>query len=585
MDPQEEYSARRENWTARERLAQQQFIRIGNARLAVGVIAAAMIWLVFVRDLISVLWLLIPLALFISLVVWHQRVIRERDRAGRAIRYYARGFTRLRDEWAGTAAETGERFRQSTHVYSEDLDLFGKGSLFEMLSIARTAAGEDALAVWLLDPASTETVRARQEAVKELREKLDLREAISLSGDEVRAEVDAESLGRWGSLAPVNFPAVLRWLAPALAIAGILTLAAYLADLLPLWPLLLTLLCDFLVIFVTRKQVAAIAGAVEAPGSDLNILVLLLERLEREQFQSPLLRQSLAFLPVSQRVRHLKRWVELLDSSEHVLMRVIGPLLLWRQQIAMRIEAWRQKTGSGIGGWIRAVGEFEALSSIATLAFERSGWSFPELANDMPALFEASALRHPLLPRLKCVPNDVTLNTAARLLIVSGSNMSGKSTLLRSIGLNCALAWAGAPVAAARLRIAPLRMGASIRTTDSLQDNRSRFLAEILRIRQIVGMVRQNDAVLFLLDELLSGTNSHDRLIGASGIVRGLLAGNSIGLLTTHDLALTQIESGENVHFEDSIQDGELEFDYKLRPGIVTHGNALALMRAVGLEV
>jgi DNA mismatch repair ATPase MutS len=266
-------------------------------------------------------------------------------------------------------------------------------------------------------------------------------------------------------------------------------------------------------------------------------------------------------------------------------MRVIGPLLLWRQQIAMRIEAWRQKTGSGIGGWIRAVGEFEALSSIAALAFERPEWSFPELVDGTPALFEALALRHPLLPLQKCVPNDVTLNAAARLLIVSGSNMSGKSTLLRSIGLNCALAWAGAPVAADRLRVAPLRMGASIRITDSLQDNRSRFLAEILRIRQIVGLIGQDGAVLFLLDELLSGTNSHDRLIGASGIVRGLLAGNSIGLLTTHDLALTQIESGQNVHFEDSIQDGELEFDYKLRPGIVTHGNALALMRAVGLEV
>jgi hypothetical protein len=585
MDPQQEYSARRENWTARETLAQQQFIRIGNTRLAVGVIAAPMIWLVFIRDLFSVLWLLIPLALFLSLVVWHQRVLRERDFAGRASRYYTRGIARIRDEWAGTAGETGERFRQPAHVYSEDLDLFGKSSLFEMLSIARTAAGEDVLAAWLLEPASTETVLARQEAVKELRERLDLREEISLSGDEVRAGMDAESLGRWGSLAPVNFPAVLRWLAPGLVISGVLTLVAYFLDLFPLWPLLLTLLCDFALIFATRRQVAAITSAVETPGSDLNILVLLLERLEREHFQSPLLRESLAFLPISQRVRHLKRWVELLDSSEHVLMRVIGPLLLWRQQIAIRIEAWRQKTGSGIGGWIRAVGEFEALSSIATLAFERSGWTFPELADDRSALFEASELRHPLLPRAKCVPNDVTLNAAARLLIVSGSNMSGKSTLLRSIGLNCALAWAGAPVAAARLRIAPLRMGASIRTTDSLQDNRSRFLAEILRIRQIVGMVRQDDAVLFLLDELLSGTNSHDRLIGASGIVRGLLAGNSIGLLTTHDLALTQIESGENVHFEDSIQDGELEFDYKLRPGVVTHGNALALMRAVGLEV
>ncbi|MGH9695753.1 MAG: MutS-related protein, partial [Bryobacteraceae bacterium] len=424
-----------------------------------------------------------------------------------------------------------------------------------MVSTARTAAGESALAAWLLEPASRETALLRQDAVKELREKLDLREAISLLGDDVRAGVDAESLGKWGSLAPVNFPAAMRWLAPALVIAGIVTLLAFFLGLIPLWPFLLVVACDFAVIFATRQQVAAIAGAVQTPGSDLNILVLLLERLELERFQSPLLRQSLVFLPVSQRVRHLKRWVELLDSSDHVLMRVVGPLLLWRQQIATRIEAWRQTTGSGIGGWIQAVGEFEALSSIAALAFERPEWSFPELADGAPALFEAGEMRHPLMARQKCVPNDVALSPNARLLIVSGSNMSGKSTLLRSIGLNSALAWAGAPVAAAHLRVAPLRLGASIRTTDSLQDNRSRFLAEILRIRQIVGLVQQGRPVLFLLDELLSGTNSHDRLIGAAGIVRGLLAGNSVGLLTTHDLALTQIESGLNVHFEDSIDD------------------------------
>ena len=248
-------------------LAQQQFIRIGNARLAVGLIAAMMAWLVFARDLFSILWLLIPLALFISLVVWHQRVLRERDLAGRAIRYYTRGLARLKDEWAGKASECGERFRQPEHVYSEDVDLFGKGSLFEMLSTARTAAGEDALASWLLEPASRETALLRQEAAKELRAGLDLREAISLLGDEVRARVDATSLGEWGALAPVNFPSGLRWLAPGLVIAGILALAAFLMDLTPLWPLLLTLIGDFAVIFATRKQVARSRGQSRRPAA------------------------------------------------------------------------------------------------------------------------------------------------------------------------------------------------------------------------------------------------------------------------------------------------------------------------------
>ena len=215
MDPKGEYSSRRERWSSRESLAQQRFLQIGNARLAVGLAAAALAWLVFGHDLFGVSWLLLPLSVFIPLVVWHQRVVRERTLAGRAIRFYTHGLARLRDEWTGIGNESGERFRQPTHVYSEDLDLFGKGSLFEMISTARTAAGESALASWLLAPATRETTLLRQEAVKELRERLDLREAIRLLGEDVRAGVDADSLAKWGIACAGKIPETARWLAPA----------------------------------------------------------------------------------------------------------------------------------------------------------------------------------------------------------------------------------------------------------------------------------------------------------------------------------------------------------------------------------
>jgi DNA mismatch repair ATPase MutS len=294
--------------------------------------------------------------------------------------------------------------------------------------------------------------------------------------------------------------------------------------------------------------------------------------------------------PAAKRIHRLERWVEMLGNSSHYLMRAVRRLLLWREQVAMGIEVWRQESGSRIGYWIQALAEFEAISAIATFAFEHPHWNFPELVDSDSARFEAAGLRHPLIARDKCVPNDVALNQDSRLLIVSGSNMSGKSTLLRSIGLNTILAWAGAPVAASELRLSCLHAGASIRVTDSLKDNRSRFFAEITRLRQIVELTREGKPTLFLLDELLSGTNSHDRRIGASGIVRGLLRGDAVGLLTTHDLALAEIEQDSgthatNVHFEDRITDGRVEFDYKLRPGVVTHSNALELMRAVGLDV
>jgi DNA mismatch repair ATPase MutS len=273
-----------------------------------------------------------------------------------------------------------------------------------------------------------------------------------------------------------------------------------------------------------------------------------------------------------------------------MLLRLLRPVLMWKEQAAMAVESWRHESGPFIARWIHAVGEFEALSSFAALAFERPDWIFPTLLTEPGALVEAEALRHPLLPAAKCIPNDLRIGGEVRLLIVSGSNMSGKSTLLRAAGLNAILAWAGAPAAAAALRVSRLQVAASMRVVDSLQDNRSRFFTEVTRIRQIVDLAHGAAAVFFLLDELLSGTNSHDRAIGAAGIARALVQSGAIGLITTHDLALAKLAQDlpstvENVHFEDQIASGEIHFDYKLRPGVVTRSNALELMRIVGLNV
>jgi len=592
--PHQKYDARQAKWRARQALSQQQFIRIGNGRLALAIAAIALAWLSSGSGVVSGWWLLVPAALFIALVIWHERVMGERAFSERAIRYYDFCLARLGNRWMG-GGTASERFRDPAHLYAEDLDVFGKGSLFELLSTARTAAGEDTLAAWLLYPAPHGEALARQDAVREFREKLDLREDIALLGEDANAGLRAESLTKWGALPAVRFAAFLRPLALLMALAGTGLFLAFLAHVVPLWPFLAVAACDFLFSFLIRKQVMEVLGAADIPARDLALLALLIARLEQERFVSPMLLRLRAELqvngvPAVRRINRLKQWLDLADSSEHLLIRAIRPFLLWREQVAMGIEAWRSKTGPHLGAWIQALSEFEAICSLASLAYERPQWSFPRLAATAEAQFEAQALQHPLLPPEQCVANDVSMNSSRRLLIVSGSNMSGKSTLLRAIGLNTVLAWAGAPVAARDLRISPLQTGASIRVTDSLQDHRSRFFAEITRLRQIVDLTRGGQQVLFLLDELLSGTNSHDRRIGAAGVVHGLLRGESIGLLTTHDLALTEIEGDVgayalNVHFEDKIEDGRVEFDYQLRPGIVTHSNALELMRAIGLEI
>jgi hypothetical protein len=596
LDPLEEYNARAARWRTFESRFQRQFIQIGNARLVTGIVFAMLAGFVFVARDLSPWWLLAPVIVFIALTIVHARVIRQRAFASRAIRYYEQRLTRLADSptWIGKGA-TGDRFRDLSHVYSEDLDVFGKGSLFELLSSARTAAGEQMLASWLLSPATREVVLERQAAVRELRGRLDLREQIAFIGEDVRSSVDIEKLDAWGSAAAIQFARMLRPLAFTLSIAAAATLLAFFAHALPLSPFAATLACNIALIAILRKRVSAIGAAAETPAADLRIFSLLLARLETESFESPLLVQLQREMvtrgvPASLQIARLERWVDLLDSADHLLLRVLRPVLLWNEQAALGLETARQRIGPSLGAWIRAVAQFEALSAFASLALERPHWCFPDLAATADPCFEAEALQHPLMSPRACVPNDVSLSNGLRLLIVSGSNMSGKSTLLRAIGLNTVLGWAGAPVAARSMRLSPLQASASIRIFDSLQDNRSRFFAEIMRLRQILDLTHLDRCVLFLLDELLSGTNSHDRRIGAAGIVRGLIDSGAIGLVTTHDLALADIAAAlgpraANVHFEDRFANGQIEFDYRLRPGVVTRSNALELMRAIGLEV
>lgn len=593
MSPSEDYRARLSSWSGRLERAQRQYSQFGNARLATGIAALVVAGFSIGVSMISPWWLIAPLVVFVVLAVALHRLDRERETAARGVAYYEKAIGRIEDRWIGTGSQ-GERFRDSTHVYADDLDLFGRGSLFELLSTARTGAGERTLAEWLLAAGEREEVAARQEAVAELGPRIDLREEIALMGEDVRAAVDARVLAKWGTAAPIHFFKGARLVALLLATAAVVTLAGFFAQRMTASPFLVVVLAEMMFGFAVRPGAGEVKEAVTAPAHELGMLALLLERLEREQFTSAKLRRLVEQLQAegtraSLRIRRLKRLMELLDSAENMFFRPIAAMLLWVSQFAMAVEAWRVGNGPHIGTWIAAVGEFEALCSLSAYAFERPDATFPQLETTGP-LFDASTLRHPLIPVAVAVANDVRLGKDTHLWIVSGSNMSGKSTLMRAVGLNAVLAWAGAPVACARLSISPLRIGASMSTHDSLADNRSRFYAEISRLRDVVELAHDGHPTLFLLDELLSGTNSHDRRIGAEAVVRGLVERGAIGMVSTHDLALAEIAStlhgsAANVHFEDYIEGGEIRFDYRLREGVVTRSNALELMRAVGLDV
>lgn len=589
-----EYRGRLEKWRAEHAAAERRSRQLGNARLAAGLAGVAVAALAIGAGWFSPWWLLAPVMAFIALAAVHDRVDRRRAAAVRGTNFYVRALARVEHQWIGKG-HSGDAFRDPHHLYADDLDLFGAGSLFELLSISRTATGERTLAQWLLAPADRAAAQARQQAVAELKNRLDLREEMALMGEDIRAAIDDRAMKVWGERPPLRFFRGARAIALALAIAAVVTLALFLAQVLGARPLLIVVLAELLLSVLLRDGVSAVTGPVSTPAHELKLLGELLGRLEKESFTTPHLQRLTHVLDTrgvtaSEEIHRLERLVDHLDTARNEFFRVLAAPLLWKSQFAMAIEAWRQRCGPHISEWIAAVGEFEALCSLAGFAYERPDAVFPELIEQSAPLLDGVDVKHPLIDPAHAVGNDVQLGEGCPLWIVSGSNMSGKSTWLRAVGLNTVLAWAGAPVCCARLRVAPLRMGASIRVNDSLADNKSRFYAEISRLRDIVELARAGQPTLFLLDELLSGTNSHDRRIGAAAVIEGLVEKGAIGFVTTHDLALAEIagalgERARNVHFEDHIENGQISFDYKLRDGVVERSNALALMRAVGLNV
>jgi hypothetical protein len=589
--PHSVYSQRLAERAQKVEVLNRSHIRLGNARLALAFLAAVLAWLAFGEHAIARWWIALPVGGFIAVAFVHDGVLRRKSKAERALSFYRHGLERLADRWAGSG-ETGERFLDTAHPYAQDLDLFGQGGLFELISSARTRAGEQTLARWLLEPTDVDQIRQRQQAVNELRSRLDLREDIAVLGEDVRVGVHPEPLAQWGAAPPLLRSGWLRVLAFALSVLAVATAVVWYQTGVRLWFFLVVAAIAVLELSL-RRRVQKVIQAVEQPSHDLALLSQMLQRVECEQFESQKLARLRAQLelegdPPSRRIARLHRWMELLDSRDHVALRALGLLVLWVTQLAFAVEAWRLHSGPLVRGWLDALGEIEALSSLAGYAYEHPDDPFPEFTPD--TRFEAEAIGHPLLPRYRVVLNDVRIDAAHPLWIVSGSNMSGKSTLLRTIGINAVLAMAGAPVRASRLHISPLAIGAAIRVTDSLQSGASRFYAEISRLRRFMDMARGETALLFLLDELLHGTNSHDRGIGGEAVIRGLVERGAIGLFTTHDLVLTGIAEkirppGDNVHFEDHLEDGRLTFDYKLRPGVVHKSNALDLMRSIGLEV
>lgn len=559
---------------------------------------------------------------FAALVVVHSRVHGDKERLQAAVRFHERALARMAGKWRDAGAK-GERFAVDTHPYAGDLDVFGKASLFQLIDHTSTRFGEEVLARWLSgddgfsgndDDEYIASVRARQAAVKDLAPRTKVREELAVVGSLLDEEKpDPRPFVMWaGQTSGSKGQRLPSWLYAIAIVMPLVTVGTAIATSgsLPRVAFLVPFVGSLVILGALQPRLRPVLDAASSKESALSRYAGMLAILENEKFEADALvalqkrlRESGASATVE--MAALSRIVGFLDARENGVFRfIIGPMLMWDLWCALALDRWRARAGRTAFGWFRALAELEALASIAGFAFERPDHAFPEIVKG--GVLEAEALGHPLIDAGKRVANDVALKGPGHALVVTGSNMSGKSTLLRAVGVNAVLARTGAPVCATSMRIGRLVVATSMRVSDSLDEGTSRFYAELKKLKLVLDLARaarepekdtaKSDAkrvrgtVLFLLDEILHGTNTRERLIGARAILKELLAQRAMGAVSTHDLGLGDLEQEmpnevKNVHFEEQVANDVMTFDYKLREGIVQSSNALRLMKIVGLDV
>lgn len=597
----DEYRARH---TAREQSRKSEEAttdRIGNVRLGLAAIAAILVILpLFVREG-GPWWALVPVAAgFVALGIWHDRVSARLRRATAAEGYYARELDRVDEKWRTLEDDGGDLVPEDPHLaqLGADLDLFGPASAFQLINRSVTLYGRSTLAAWLIDPCDVARARGRQAAVAELAQLIDVREslAVAAAGDGLTRLRD-DLLLEWAEHAdPLPARAVLQVLGilqPILLVATVVVWAV--TDIGA--PMVMAILAHIATLLAVRRPVERRAARISTPDRALSRYAELLDAIESAGFKSDALVELVQSLktdgqPASARIGELRRLVERLDARHNVFFSLtIGPILLWDMNLILRAERWQQVVGPSLRGWFRTIGEVEALSSLGAYAYERPHYAMPELTSDA-GVFEATQLSHPLIDRSKVVSNDIRLGGPGSVLLLSGSNMSGKSTFLRAIGLANVLGRAGAPVPAQAARLSDAQLVTSIRVSDSLARGASHFYAELERIKLTLDLAANHGGhILYLLDEMLHGTNSKERYIGAVSVIRWLSHHSAMGVVTTHDLELAKVGDElaagllTNMHFGDDVGEGKIHFDYMLKSGPVRSTNALRLMREIGIDI
>jgi len=603
------YAERRDRFRAEERALARRSLRFSIARFAAA-FAFAVCLIAIVAKASEPATLGVPLAgagvslvAFLGLLGAHDKVIRAERRLGELGKIQKESLARLAREWDALPVPSVAVPGVDSPL-ARDLGLFGRDSLFQLLGTARTPPGKAALAGFLLAPAAPAEIRARQEAVRELNPELELRQGIEIGARTMdSASPDVEPFLRWAEGDPWLLPRRRGLLvaARALAVSTLVAFGFVVAGRLPFSVWAILPFVNFVLSFSIAKHVHEAFDRVAARERDFASYAELFRLLEGRRFESAKLHalgEAMTADGVSayRQIDLLRRRLTLSDVRHSAPIHfVLQSLVLWDVHLLALLERWQVSAGRRARGWLSALGEVEALAALATLAHDEPEWTFPEIVETGTPEIRAEALGHPLLADAERVANDVALGPPGTFLLVTGSNMSGKSTLLRAIGVNTVLALAGGPVAAKRLALPPVTLGTSVLVEDSLATGVSFFYAELQRVRAIVDLAEaargKGGTLLFLLDEILRGTNSAERQIAVAEILRRLLALGAIGAVSTHDLALADLpalrDAARTVHFRESFEEREgktaMTFDYRLREGVAPTTNALKLLAMVGL--
>jgi DNA mismatch repair ATPase MutS len=555
----------------------------------------AVYFYIFRKYYLSVSLILITLIAFIILVIKHNQVISHKNLTIKLYDINETSIRRLNGEWR-QFSEDGEAFKDSEHSYSDDLDLFGKGSVFQWINTTVTPGGRKKLMELFSFPKlNLEDILKRQTAIKELSEYVGWRQKYEAECRMIPEEKQStEELISWSKKREGLVDKL--YLKAALIIMPILTLASIvyyfvkpsIGYSLPL----ISIIIDIIALKLGEKVRNNSLDTAYKYKKNIKVYYKVLKLIEDKKFKAPLLKEVKAALytkdnySASKAITELVKIVDKISDRGNVFTIILNIIFLWDYHLVIKLENWKRKRGDAIEQWFDTIGYFEALSSLSIINFDNPQWALPEFVNERLTL-SARALAHPLLTESR-VSNDAQLGIPYSVLLITGSNMSGKSTFLRTIGISLVMAYAGVPVCAEHFTCSLMNIYTCMRVSDNLEKNSSSFYAEIIRIKKIVGATKRGEAIFFLLDEIFKGTNSLDRHLGAETLVNILSRENAIGLVSTHDLELGDLEKKnrkiKNYHFIEHYKNNEIYFDYKLRPGVSTTRNAVYLMKLAGIE-